>query len=332
VKRGLLTVAFLLALGAAVALSAAVALGWLLTSESGLRWSYQQLEAELPGKLRLQQLSGSLIDGIILQGVRYDDDKIKLTAGQVILHWNPWALLRARIDISRLEAEQLDILLLQSDENSITRADDTSLPYLDLPLDLQLRELVIDRVTLSRGENPLTLQQLKLQASSRGSQVDIQAFSVQLVEVAIDADQVSDFDISLAGNVDAAGDYPHSLHINWQTRLPAGDIIDNSTEINGDLNSTRLIQQSHGPLQAKLTLALQDLLGQPSWQAELTCWIPHCRFCAAASLYRQRATCTRRRRVDNSMPTQPNWVFSKPVSTCAASTGRASWTVCAWRR
>ncbi|MCP4469095.1 MAG: hypothetical protein GY815_00145 [Gammaproteobacteria bacterium] len=252
-----------------LALSATLVTGWLLTSESGLRWIYHQTELLLPGKLRSQQLSGSLNDRITLQGVEYDDDGIRLTADRVILRWNPWALLLARIDISRLEAEQLDIQLLQSGDSSAIPAGGTRLPQLDLPLDLQLHELGIDKLRLSWGDNPFTLEQLKLRAASRGSQVDISAFSVRVVELVTGESQVSDFEISLAGEVDANGDYPHALRIDWQTRLPAGDIIDNSARIDGDLGSTRLIQQSRGPLQANLTLALQDLLGQLSWQANL---------------------------------------------------------------
>jgi len=263
VKRGLLTGLSLLAL------SAVIALGWLFTSEAGLRWSYRQVETLLPGDLRSQQLSGSLNDGVTLQGLEYDDDEIRLTADRVILHWNPWALLWARIDVSRFEVEQLEVHLRQDDDDSGSQAGGASLPQLDIPLALQLHELEIDRLRLSQGGSPLTLEQLKLQASSRGSQVDIAAFSVRVVEVAIDENRVSDFEINLTGDVDMSGNYPHALQIAWQTRLPSGEILDNSTRIDGDLESTRLTQQSRGPLQAKLTLALRDLPGQLNWQAEL---------------------------------------------------------------
>jgi len=245
-----------------LALCAILAMGWLLSSESGLRWIYQQTEVLLPGELRSQQLSGTLNDGIILQGVEYDDEEISLTADRLVLHWNPWALLRARIDIPRIEALQLDIQLRPSDDDSSSQA-------LDLPFDLQLHALEVDRLRLNWGAAPLALEQLKLQAASRGSQIDIAAFSVRVVELAIDENQLSDFEISLAGDIDATGDYPHALDVDWQIRLPAGDIVINSTRINGDLGSTRVTQQSRGPLQANLELRLQDLLGHLSWQADL---------------------------------------------------------------
>ena len=252
-----------------LALSVVLPMGWLLTSESGLRWIYQQTDALLPGELRSRQLSGNLNDGIILQGLEYNADEISLTADRLILHWNPWALLLARIDISRIEALQLDIQLRPSDDDSSSQAGGTHLTQLDLPLELQLHALEVDRLRLNWGDDPLTLEQLKLQAASRGSQIDIEAFSVRIVEVAIAENQVIDFEISLSGNIEAAGDYPHRLNIDWQTRLPTGDIIVNNTRIDGDLGSTRLTQQTRGPLQANLTLALQDLLGKLNWQADL---------------------------------------------------------------
>ena len=260
-KRVLLSAVLLLVLGIALAM------GWLLNSESGLHWAYRQADALLPGELRSQRLTGSLNDGVTLQGIEYQDDEVRFTAERVILHWNPWALLMARIDIPRLAAEQLEVELLQSGDNSA--AAGTELVQLDLPLELRLHELEIDRLRLNRGGTPVTLEQLKLRATSRGSKLDITAFSVRVVEVAISESQVNDFEINLAGDIDASGAYPHELDIDWQTRLPAGDIVDNSMRIAGDLASTRLIHQTSGPLQAKLTLALQDLLGSPKWQAEL---------------------------------------------------------------
>jgi autotransporter translocation and assembly factor TamB len=261
VKRVLLSAVLLLVLGIALAM------GWLLNSESGLHWAYRQADALLPGELRSQRLTGSLNDGVTLQGIEYQDDEVRFTAERVILHWNPWALLMARIDIPRLAAEQLEVELLQSGDNSA--AAGTELVQLDLPLELRLHELEIDRLRLNRGGTPVTLEQLKLRATSRGSKLDIAAFSVRVVEVAISESQVNDFEINLAGDIDASGAYPHELDIDWRTRLPAGDIVDNSMRIAGDLASTRLIHQTSGPLQAKLTLALQDLLGSPKWQAEL---------------------------------------------------------------
>jgi autotransporter translocation and assembly factor TamB len=263
VKRGLLTGLSLLAL------CTAVALGWLFTSEAGLRWSYGQVESLLPGELGVQQLSGTLNDGVTLQGLEYNDEDISVTADRVVLHWNPWALLWVRIDVSRLEVEQLELQLRRNDDDSSGQTGAASLPQLDIPLALQLHELEIDRLRLNQGNYPLTLEQLKLQASSRGSHVDITAFSGRLVELVIDDNRIGDFEVSLAGDVDVSGNYPHLLNIDWQAHLPSGEVIDNSTRIDGDLESTRLIHQSRGPLQAKLTLALQELPGQLIWQAEL---------------------------------------------------------------
>jgi autotransporter translocation and assembly factor TamB len=263
VKRVLLTGLLFVVLGAALAM------GWLLTSESGLRWAYRQADALLPGELHSQQLSGNLNDGITLRGLEYHDDEISLAADRLILHWNPWALLQGRIEISRLATGQLEIELHPADDDPGARARGARLPQLDLPLDLRLQGFQVDRLRLGRENNPLVLEQLKLKAASRGSEVGIEALSVRIVDVAIGENRASDFAIGLAGDIDLSGDYPHTLQIDWQARLPAGDIIDNSTRINGDLVSTQLLQQSRGALKAELKLALRDLLGRPEWQAEL---------------------------------------------------------------
>ena len=75
-KRVLLTILLL-------TLSLSIALGWLLNSENGLRRIYRQAESTLAGALQVQQVSGNLSDGIILQGLDFKDSSVRVTAEQV---------------------------------------------------------------------------------------------------------------------------------------------------------------------------------------------------------------------------------------------------------
>ena len=267
-KRVLLTILLL-------TLSLSTALGWLLTSENGLRWIYRQAESALDGALQVQQVSGSLSDTVTLQGLDFKDSNARVTADQVILQWDPWALLSARVDITRVDIQQLDILLqpAQDDGNSAAASADVApleLPSLDIPLALELRELGIDRVTLTRGDALYKLEKLLLQAAADDSRISFTDLAVRVVDVGIDADQRYDFDVHLSADIDTAVDYAHELHIDWKTQLPSGAMIHNSTRIKGNLDSTQLLLQSQGLLQVNLTLELRNLLDHLSWQASLS--------------------------------------------------------------
>jgi len=266
-KRVLLTILLL-------TLSLSTALGWLLNSENGLRWIYRQAESTLAGALQVQQVSGNLNDGVTLQGLDFKDSNVRVTADQVLLQWNPWALLTARVDITRIDVQQLDIELQpeQDDGNSpVASAEVTpqELPPLDIPLALELRELKIDRLTLTQGDALYELEKLQLQAALDNSRINFTDLAVRVVNIAIDADQQYDFDVQLTADIDTADAYAHELHIDWKTQLPSGAMIDNSTRIKGDLSKTQLSLQSQGPLQVNLSLELRDLLDHLSWQASL---------------------------------------------------------------
>jgi autotransporter translocation and assembly factor TamB len=262
VKRALLTGLLLLVL------TIAIALGWLLTSENGLRWIYQQVESALAGTLQIQQVSGSLDDRVTLQGIEFKGPTMRVGVEQVVLYWDFWALLSKRIDVTSLDIQQLDIELAQVEQDANSAATASVLPQLDLPLDVQIRRLAIDQITLTQSTSPIRLQQLQLQVATRGSQISLDGFNAQLVDVAVDK-QSYDFEISLAADIDTALDYAHDIRIDWKTRLLSGATSDNSVHIKGDLGATKLSQESSGVVEANLSLELNNLLESFSWQANL---------------------------------------------------------------
>ena len=261
-KRILLTGLLLVVLTIAAA-------SWLLASESGLRWIYQQIESNLGDTLQVRQVSGSVIEGVELQGINFNDAGLTLTSDRLFLEIDLWALLSPKIHITQAEIEQLEIHLLKTEEPANVSPDSITLPVLVLPLAVQLDQLLVDQIRLTQGGNLYTLQQLQLQIETLGSQIIIDKLDTRLVDIAIDTEHHYDVDINIAGNIEIAGNYAHDLQMDWKTQLSSDVMIDNSTSISGDLKSTQLRHQSRGPLQANLSLQLKDLLQNPGWQAEL---------------------------------------------------------------
>ncbi len=262
-KRVILIALSLLVLGTVLAL------GWLLTSESGLRFAFRQVQPALPGALRLQQISGTLTGGIELHGVEFIDTELEVTVDQLLLQWNPWALLRSRLEISSLEIGQLNLKIDPTSSNPKPAGEEFTLPQLQLPLSLQLQRLSVDIISLRQGDASYHLQQLLLEAEVHESQLQIERFDLRVTDFAIAENERIDIDISLEGGIEIAADYRHALHIDWQTRLPGGAAVNTSTLLEGDLKATRLTQQLSEPLQARLTLDLQDPLRELRWQASL---------------------------------------------------------------
>ena len=255
----------LLLLGLVVVLSSS----WLLGTESGLRFVYQQLQPRLPAALRVQQVTGTLGDTITLSGIEYSDAELDFSADRLVLSWNPWALLSARLQIVSLDLEQVAITLAAASENAPAQPTDVALPQLTLPLQFTLEQASSDLIAFRQGNSSLQLRALVLQAKSNGNEIHISRFETQATDIVIDGQPQNDVAASLTGNIEVAGAYRHDLRLDWRTRLPAGSSIENITRLTGDLDATQLSHQSTGPLQADLTLQLRQPLQELQWQLSL---------------------------------------------------------------
>ena len=70
--------------------------GWLMKTESGLRWAWRMAAPWLPYGLEVAEISGSLAGPIELEGLSFADGSLAIATGSVDLDWNPWALAAHR--------------------------------------------------------------------------------------------------------------------------------------------------------------------------------------------------------------------------------------------
>jgi len=236
-----------------VLLAAVFMLAWLTTTENGLRWAYQQVESRLPGELAVTKLEGRLIGPITVKGIEYRQDGALIKADQVILEWQPGALLAASVDISRLHIRSLEIALPGAQKTDQALA----LPEVRLPWRVALEEVLVDGFSLSRNEQTIDLQQVRLNATTLFSQVDIKDLGIS----------TDTFNLNIKGGLQPTRNYPHELEIHWQARLPSSAVIEGSGQLAGDTGTTRIRQQLSGPLQLIFDAELNDLLGRFNWQA-----------------------------------------------------------------
>ncbi len=234
-------------------------LTWLLNSESGMRWSYQQALPHLPGSLSVSGLSGTLAGPLTAQAIRYQDQGQILEARQVALNWNPWGLLRAEIDISDLQIQSLNIVIPVDASASETDDQSISLPQIELPLGVGLNRAVINAISITRGADSYQLEQIRASAAARAD-----GFVIENLE--IDSEKLK---LSLQGRLHPVADYAHEFRLRWQAVLPSGAGVETEGAVIGDLRSTRVTQSVKGAVQMELALELRQLLSQPTWQSEL---------------------------------------------------------------
>ena len=251
-------------------LALALSLTWLTTSESALHWIYRQIQPRLPGELQVREISGSLGGGFILRDIEFDDGSTRLAADRLLLDWNPWALLQARLQLTRIEAGTIDLRLTAAAAPDSRPADgDTVMPAIDIPLQVVLESLAIEQLSLQQGDGAYRLRRLQLQAEAEGSQVRVAQLDLNLYDIVIGEQKLGDIAVGLRGSIGIADAWPHDISIGWKTRLPNGAAIDNLTTLKGNIDATRLTHETAGPLKASLSLDLRQPLRDLRWQASL---------------------------------------------------------------
>lgn len=124
-----------------LALTLAVAAGWLLNSEAGLRWAAARLAAASDGALRVEQPAGRLLGPLRAAGAH-----LRLASGHELelrglrLDWRPGALLAGRLEITSLVIDTLE-LRLPNDSTSPAPPDNLRLPLALVVDALQIGQL-----------------------------------------------------------------------------------------------------------------------------------------------------------------------------------------------
>jgi translocation and assembly module TamB len=239
--------------------SALGALCWLLLSESGLHWAYGRAQPHVPGKLEFSRLSGRLTGPVTLEQLQYRRDATSIAAERITFDWNPWALIAAEFDVNSLHIENLELLLAESPATDEGTEPGLDLAELTLPIGINLQQLVIDGIEVTRRSSTTTLDRVESRASLEREKIRIENF-----EIASDL-----VNLKLSGAADTVTNLPHDFVFSWDSRLASGETILGKGRVSGDLSRTRVSQQIEGAAELELALTLDAILQQLNWRAQI---------------------------------------------------------------
>ncbi len=230
---------------------------WLISSESGLRWSMNQAQPFIPGDLNFTELSGRLIGPINITGITYQLDGQRIETDQLELDWRPTELLAGHIDISRLYLSGLKIHLPPPTPDANNKQALT-LPEIKLPWRLGLNDVRIDNIQIIQQQQTFQLTQLSLKANTVISRIDIERLSLS----------AENFSLDINGELRPTRQYRHKLNVAWTFKPPQSEWLSGKGQLVGDVKQLKLKQQVSGPLELNLEAELKNLLEQLTWQAK----------------------------------------------------------------
>ena len=239
---------------AAVVIVVTLALTALLTSEAGLQWALARVAALVPGELRVQTLDGELLGPIHARGLVYRDARTELHIGELVLDWQPGALLRATWHITRLDLDDVQL------HRRSPPASAAPAPRLSLPLAVELDAVRLTHAALTLDEAD-TVTQVRAELSGSGHDT-----RVRLTQFTIETEHYS---VAAAGQIDLAPPYPVDLDLRWSVRVPTLAPIAGHGWLRGDSRRLATEQQLAPPWGARLNASASDVLGATSWNATL---------------------------------------------------------------
>lgn len=124
-----------------------VAGGWMLGTHSGLIWVSSAVQQFSGDMLEIDGEHGTLLKDFGMRHLLLRGEGWRVSLSDVEVHWRPAALLRGELHLLQLQAKNVDVLSLPSEQAA-------SLPAsLSLPLDIKLEQLEVASLHVSSSED-----------------------------------------------------------------------------------------------------------------------------------------------------------------------------------
>ena len=239
----------------------AVMLGYVSTTERGLKQLWLVLETRLPIGFSVGNVEGRLIGPLTVTGLKIRHDTFNLDLNRAELDWTPTRLLSGVLKVDRLMLD--GIHYTAHEESSAQASDSKGMPEsFTLPVTLDLEQLRVRNlaVVAASGGEPVMVSQGDISVLFRDSVLEIRKVAVQS----------GLFQIEGSGGLKTVEDYPVEAAFDWRLSPPEYAEIQGRTELSGTLKRLLVTQTFNETYPLSGEFALNDLLVAPNLEAKVS--------------------------------------------------------------
>lgn len=237
-------------------------LGWIIGTASGLRVAVSVGERALGGALRVGVVEGRLVDRVRVRNLSLHLPELDVQVALIDLDWRPGHLFASTLSVERLAAQGMHILTAPADQKP---PEPLRLPQIHLPFAIEAERVVLEDFTLGARATP-DLPQLVLSRGELSASFSQQVLELRRLDVEL---SVPEARLHAEGQIEPRGHYPSDLRLDWQFARPPDLALRGQGRLRGDVQQVRLNFAVSGAADLRLDAELQDLLGQPRWDAEI---------------------------------------------------------------
>jgi len=254
VTRRVLT--WLLAIMLAIPLAVLAAVGLVAGTEAGTRWLLEFVEPRLPEALTIGDSSGTLLGGIAVSRVSWDDEVVRVEVTGVELTAALLPLLDRQLRITRLRADSLSVEVRQ--RSGPLPARDPGPFSLELPFDLHIDDAVLEDLSVTTPALARNADRLAFSAN-----LDRNLLFVRQLELASNW-----LDLTLDGNFRLGGRYSADATAAWSFRGEGAAEAGGRLTLDGNWQAYRVAHELTTPF-AMTSAGSVNLEGGRVW-ADLT--------------------------------------------------------------
>lgn len=223
----------------------------LLGTETGSRWLVRTVLSYLPAQASAESIDGRLLDRIAISGLHYKSDSEEIAVNTIVLAWQPAKLFSGTLKINDLVVNNADINIVKSAPSEKSRFDVNA--KLQIPLDVELDNLLLTDLSYRQGDSRQQLQKLHLAAFTKNNQLNLSALE-------LDAKPLT---TTLKGRIGLGQGFPLDLSAAWQIATEQNGLWQATTTASGDLNRLAVGNRLSSPFKAELYGNLENLPDNP---------------------------------------------------------------------
>lgn len=224
-----------------------VGVWWVTNTKAGAKWGFERLGAFFPGRLDVRDMEGPLKSPFKVRHFSYKSDRLSINADSVVVVWNLRKLLARRLDIHQLHAKNVEVLVGAPGTTPEAVDSLTGLPDLNLPVNVIMRDGLLDgvRITTPGNDSALVLDRIAIDArSTRHDSLYVNHLTVRSKPL----------DIDFAGVAFPRHGYAVRLRGAWDYRAPGWPALHGSGTLGGNMDTLLVLQNLSGPFDAQVSL------------------------------------------------------------------------------
>jgi translocation and assembly module TamB len=233
---------------------------WTISSDSGTRWLLESAAPRIVAGLNVNGVTGNLISNLQIEDVRFENCQNEIGLTKLVFSWQPSTLTQLIVDINEISADTLAINSVGQCEEEIEKeAEEFAIPEkIDIPVEIQLESLSINRVLFAQGEVTRVVNDIQFIAAAKDGTLEADLKNLNFETL----------NLNTRVNMKLESPYVLTSDTNWGYQIPGDQYFSGALVLEGDINSFSLKHQLRQPFEIQSTAELLDVLGTLRFDTE----------------------------------------------------------------